>query len=458
MEVNKYNWLEFIEEFEQLYTDAIGISIDTEFGSAIMPGHKPNILEDIEYKYEHIRKVCATFAISEVGITLIFPAMTDDRTYYTKSWSIPCVPSHRMGVFHLWTTDTLDLVHDIPRWKRKAIPYMSISYIHYIQYELQNVPFRRINADVHHKMHKRYIPIIRSLGKCNEQFVKLPEMNEDELQIVASMCADTWIIAMRDVEYSSHNDIIPKYAAFRDGRLLDPHHFAMFRGGIGSIMDILLRKPRDIPIITHNGILDIAFLWNHCVETLHCNRCEFIEQVHESFPLLFDTKYNMIKYSSVDDMIMRGTDLTTCYHSSMHRMSHIKVINTQREGNLHEAWWDSYMTAHIYLFLKHSSIPEYIPIYNRFHMILCIENWCWTGERDYQKLYVYILQLHNHNSVSIEQLRRSIHILHPHASRPYIDITNIGLVVLTWKENISSVIRVLYPLGRLVSFHVPVLA
>lgn len=468
MEVTKLNWLQFLDEFEECLSRAEAVSIDTEFGSAIMPGHVPNILENIDLKYNHIRAVCSTFAISEVGITAILrTADSSTPTYYMKSWSIPCVPNHRVGAFHMWTTETVNIAPNIPEWRKKAIPYMNIRHIEEMRYELDKAPFKKVepldNIQIKGKDVKRCVNVVRSICKCEEVFVKLPHLEPWELQFIATMCPDPWVIGTRDVDMSLDiGDIVPRQVAFRNPDLMGNRNFPLFRGGIGSVMEILMNKCKNIPLITHNGILDIAYLWSHCVSPLPFRREDFSTQVHSTFSQLFDTKYNMIKYSSIDSNVMKGTDLTTCYYSALSSVekrcrkgdTRMNIINTVREGNLHQAWWDSYMTAYIYLFFKHSPVEQFQPVFNRFHLIMCVEKWCWDNTTEFQDVHVYILEP-TRKLPSPTQLKQTIYSILGDNPKPFVDITTVGIIALTWNQHVEDASKLLRPLGILHPFYRP---
>lgn len=426
MEVTRFNWLQFLNEFERLLNHTVAVSIDTEFKSATIPGHISHILESMDTKYKCIREVCTRYPIKEVGITLILRT-SSDKSFNLKSWSIPC--------------------------GKDGIPCMRMSQITQLYFDLKQNPFKKVDPlkSLTAKCNRKCSRAIQMLNGNYEPLVILPTMNKISQRIIATMCPQ-WVIASRDVP-----DGVPSMVAFRDAKFMNPQAFSRYQGGIGCIMKILVEKCRNIPIVTHNGILDVAFLWNHCVWELPSSRDIFCQDVYRVFPRLFDTKYNMIKYSSLDLNIMKSTDLTTCYHSSLVSLNDMKrqgrdtllITGMDKEGSLHQAWWDSYMTAVVYLFLQNTPV-SYTPVENRFHMMLSTENWCWDGSYERQHLYIYILY-----PFYPGDMKTAIYNILRDEPKPFIDTLSYTLTILTWKEDPSRFIDALSSLGAIHIYHHP---
>lgn len=114
---------------------------------------------------------------------------------------------------------------------------------------------------------------------------------------------------------------------------------------------------RQIPIIVHNGLMDLLFLLTHCHDpSLPSNFEETKMQLRHYFPNVFDTKVMSTEYS--DAQIKGGS---TALGDLFDTMKHVDIgdnnflfptITNQEnggsEGQAHEAAWDAYMTGSVF--------------------------------------------------------------------------------------------------------------
>jgi len=113
---------------------------------------------------------------------------------------------------------------------------------------------------------------------------------------------------------------------------------------------------RQIPLIVHNGLMDLMFLLTHCHDpSLPKNFEETKMQIRHYFPNVFDTKVMSTEYS--DAQIKGGS---TALGDLFDTMKHVDIgekflfptISNQEsgvfEGQAHEAAWDAYMTGSVF--------------------------------------------------------------------------------------------------------------
>jgi hypothetical protein len=114
---------------------------------------------------------------------------------------------------------------------------------------------------------------------------------------------------------------------------------------------------RQIPLIVHNGLMDLMFLLTHCHNpTLPTNFEETKMQIRHYFPNIFDTKVMAIEYS--DAQIKGGStalgDLfDTLKHVDLGEQFLFPTVSNQEnggsgKGQAHEAAWDAYMTGSVF--------------------------------------------------------------------------------------------------------------
>ncbi|KAL7495228.1 hypothetical protein ACHAWT_003684 [Skeletonema menzelii] len=113
---------------------------------------------------------------------------------------------------------------------------------------------------------------------------------------------------------------------------------------------------RQIPLIVHNGLMDLMFLLTHCHDpSLPSNFEETKMRIRHYFPSIFDTKVMSTEYS--DAQIKGGStalgdlfDTLKVVDASENFL--FPTISNQEnggsEGQAHEAAWDAYMTGSVF--------------------------------------------------------------------------------------------------------------
>lgn len=115
---------------------------------------------------------------------------------------------------------------------------------------------------------------------------------------------------------------------------------------------------RKIPLIVHNGLMDLMFLLTHCHDGALPQSFEDTKKLIRSyFPLIYDTK---ILATECSDSVVRGgsTALGELYQSvfssEMNDLGLKKspIVNGENTEQAHEAAWDAYMTGCCYYALS----------------------------------------------------------------------------------------------------------
>ncbi|TQN73348.1 Poly(A)-specific ribonuclease PARN [Colletotrichum shisoi] len=110
-----------------------------------------------------------------------------------------------------------------------------------------------------------------------------------------------------------------------------------------------LKRSRPV-IVGHNQFMDLLFLYNTFVDDLPATLDDFLAKIHELFPYILDTKLMAIKHQAIE-----GEDpLIDLYDrfSDRKAMPHIDWppgYGYGRSGTAHQAGFDSYMTATVFL-------------------------------------------------------------------------------------------------------------
>jgi hypothetical protein len=121
-----------------------------------------------------------------------------------------------------------------------------------------------------------------------------------------------------------------------------------------------------VPLIFHNGLFDIAFLYSHFISSLPSNLDEFKSDIISIFPDIFDTKTiaRNIDISALNRLNLQGI-YRCCLHSNEFKLNLRYEVDENFQEFLqgercHEAAYDSFITGIIFLHLR-----EYIK--QKFH-------------------------------------------------------------------------------------------
>eukprot|EP01083_Nonionella_stella_P038652 105097_1 len=148
--------------------------------------------------------------------------------------------------------------------------------------------------------------------------------------------------------------------------------------GVRRIFDMI--SSHKVPVILHNGFLDVMHLYRSFIGTLPLDPCVFTEKLHHHLPLMFDTRY-MMYYLFPQSKIIQNYSLSDCFHyftQPVHDVSDSKDDNeqvshnialdiavcietnqkrdTQKEqsfllsknGSFHEAGYDAFCTGYVF--------------------------------------------------------------------------------------------------------------
>ncbi|KAF9872617.1 hypothetical protein CkaCkLH20_09796 [Colletotrichum karsti] len=113
------------------------------------------------------------------------------------------------------------------------------------------------------------------------------------------------------------------------------------------------------PIVGHNQLWDLLFLYQTFIDDLPDSSGEFFANIHELFPFILDTKIMAISHQPIEgedplaDLFNRFT-----VNNAKPYISWDPSYGYSRKGNVHEAGYDSYMTATVLLRLGHKLARE----------------------------------------------------------------------------------------------------
>ncbi|KAK2003679.1 hypothetical protein LX36DRAFT_706938 [Colletotrichum falcatum] len=120
-----------------------------------------------------------------------------------------------------------------------------------------------------------------------------------------------------------------------------------------KLVEDRLKESRPV-IVGHNQFMDLLFLYNTFIDDLPDSLDDFLAEVHELFPFVIDTKL-----LAIQDQAIEGEDpLVYLYNrlsdrNTMPQISWHTAYGYGRSGAAHQAGYDSYMTATVFLRLAY---------------------------------------------------------------------------------------------------------
>mmetsp|Transcript_5781 Transcript_5781/g.8447 ORF Transcript_5781/g.8447 Transcript_5781/m.8447 type:complete len:493 (+) Transcript_5781:146-1624(+) len=147
--------------------------------------------------------------------------------------------------------------------------------------------------------------------------------------------------------------------------------------GVFSIFELLQKEctSRDVPVIVHNGMMDMLFLLTHFVAGPLDKYAQFCEQMQKTFPIVYDTKVLAERYqedkilssklngegkpaiqnstwSSVLEYLVADLQKMHAESNSERKGVALHGENGETSGNYHSASYDAYMTGIAYYHFK----------------------------------------------------------------------------------------------------------
>ena len=146
-----------------------------------------------------------------------------------------------------------------------------------------------------------------------------------------------------------------------EGEVVKPLDTEIDPIGVRSLIDQLIWQKT--PLILHNGMADLGQLYDKFMFSLPESHEEFRQDIHQAFPVVYDTKYMIQNAQVLSQKVKQSYDLKSTFnHMEQQWNDQVPVIrihedfgeyhqqSTGRKSFEHEAGYDAYMTG--YLFFK----------------------------------------------------------------------------------------------------------
>ena len=393
MDVTKTNFDLATAEISALLPKAEFIAIDLEF-SCITPVEEVLPTDTtIEYFYK-MATIPTQYALFTCGISIFRPLDTGDsmKQYETHNYNFYLLPQKAMACSNKimgFNTQAISFLNkhntvDFDKWFKNGVPYIRsenlstltkdihkksmeetlknlketkedapyLSNTKLINYNLEEkerllewytedntTPFRYLDIDATAKKAFLY-----DLSRMNEIDIGLLYLEEYKNEITH----ERYITITKQ----SKKETEDLYAKMRE-KLNDKIHKYM---GFTKLWDILKDNIQAyrIPVVGHNLLVDLMYLYNHLERKIDRNFFTFREQVHSHiFPFIFDTKL-IADHFSLGHLCLEDMWKSLKDNDSIKQKIAVKPATEIADGNFnaHNAAYDAYITGWAFMLMK----------------------------------------------------------------------------------------------------------
>ncbi|KAL7642334.1 UNVERIFIED_CONTAM: hypothetical protein RMT77_006895 [Armadillidium vulgare] len=387
MDIGVDNFDEILPVILQDIKNCSFISIDLEFTGLLSDSSfRRSLLDSATSLYEKEAKNLENISVCQIGLS-IFKGLKDINSYYVSTYNIYIRPRELLSVDDriLWQTSSLDFLRmcnfNYNKWLCEGVPCLREDQ----ESEVRKLFSQFLSDDFNGFMFpKEVIQKLKEVKKWAQEsevgskrevelhnsswvllfFVKLIST---ELNVKASYIKDTKV-SLTLVESFEEENL--KEEALRTLEVVVDQS----KGFVKIFNELGKAK---VPIIFHNGLLDLLLIYKQFYKSLPKTFSVFCRDIHEKFPLVYDTKQlafklgvkvkenrfgnenrNLDEEKFLIDTSLMGVKKDLDKHkSTLFRPQIIHSSDTPKYSDgteyLHEAGYDSFITGYCFLHLSH---------------------------------------------------------------------------------------------------------
>lgn len=377
-EVTTENFNTLFPTIQESLKNATLIAIDTEFtGINIDNALKESLFDTPEERYLKLKESIRPFVVIQFGLTAL-KYIRDENKYVADVFYFylfpQCIPTRNRHF--MWQASCIEFLtaHDFDFNK---VAYNGISYLNQeeeveLQCELQQ----------------------NKLMRCVQRLVSYKD--EDELKAFNNKVFD-WINSGTSpyleietptplLQYLAHKELrnhflniwtkskgkkisitkvsedMRKMLQEEEGNELDKKLLDAFVG-FSKVFKLLVNFKK--PIIGHNLLLDLMYMYQQLHRPLPKKYSDFKTNIHKLFPIIFDTKlisYELKNILKTEDTTALTSLATTYIYFKEQRGRHLALCSPLIElsetvkavqNKYHDAGWDSYCTGYCFIKMAH---------------------------------------------------------------------------------------------------------
>ncbi|XP_043665751.1 pre-piRNA 3'-exonuclease trimmer-like isoform X1 [Vespula pensylvanica] len=372
--INKHNFQKMYPTIKTSLENADVIAINAEFsGLETDESSKPSLFDTIEERYEKLRKSSEKFIIIQFGITCIeqLPYQNKYKTKMFKFFLFPSSIPIKNRQF-LWQVAAIEFL-SLNDFNFNKMAYDGISYLN----EVEELKFKQYLKDdnmirnIDHMSYKETDEIKRAIDNVANwlEFSDNPDEDPEYIILKISVSSVNLQYLLQKILRSRFSRIwttcnneeitvikvsleIRRMLETEEGDILNKALLDSYIG-FSKVFKLLVELKK--PIVGHNILLDLIYMFKLFYKPLPKRYNDFKVETHRLFPIIYDTKY--LSYQLRDEISFPPgspytLDALYKFFSEERRRFIVNSPNINKSIKLrvpHDSSGNSYFTGYIFI-------------------------------------------------------------------------------------------------------------
>ncbi|BFY99781.1 hypothetical protein BsWGS_02821 [Bradybaena similaris] len=383
-EVTRHNFTDLYAKIEQSINSADFIAIDTEFtGLYFDTVCKPSLFDNSGERYFKLRKSVQNFSLLQLGITTFVRNAKENR-YIAETFNFHLCPmsfgSHDQRFYMQASSVQFLCKHkfNFNMWLYEGLPYLNKVEEKELEEQLENgLLFSGIESELDEKELQNLCSGVAawvstaSVGECltlqidESSFSAMYICHKDLRTRFPQIWTSTNAFGQLVVERVDHVRRILLEKQSKESESQQRHLHITEMLGFTRVFRMLQRARK--PIVGHNLLMDLMFMYEKFHHPLPDNYRVFKEDIHALFPTIFDTKHinHCLRKPLKSLEIFKTGNLHELYEvlhcerimGLMLQQPTIVLANAELNAGVgraaHHAGYDSYVCGCVFLRLCH---------------------------------------------------------------------------------------------------------
>ncbi|XP_077996074.1 poly(A)-specific ribonuclease PNLDC1-like isoform X2 [Glandiceps talaboti] len=356
------------------------IAIDTEFtGLKTGESDKPSLFDTPEDRYKKLKRTTTQFTVCQFGLSA-FVKHPDHNKYeaYTYNFYLFPIACSTVDVLFSCQASSLEFLcrhnFDFNKFIYDGVLYLNEEQEKELRQQLKEQP-ALLTRYVDHFFLSRYVSAIADWTPLAEEdeelvlergpgvdlaytFVKLHAELRRQFTDIWTSTNEAGQIVVQKVSKEERQKLESSSECLEESLLNKTL-------GFSKVFRALVRAKK--PIIGHNMLQDLCFIYHKLHRPLPATYREFKEELHRIFPSVFDTKHiaGELRKCLSENVLFGSSNLQELYLSlDSHRGRYFALYSPDityaekfnrytQQGHPHEAGYDSFMAGYVFLRMGH---------------------------------------------------------------------------------------------------------
>lgn len=342
IKVNKDNFRNIYIDFEKELNKCKYIAYDLEFsGLLLKKEHEANEFDDNQMRHLKLKMTAENFDIYQVGLTLIYENK-ETKTYefstFKDNYKSSCVNTVDNQCLKFLVAHGLDLNECI----HKGISYMNKDKEAKLRDSFKMAKKNKIKNIKESRWLKKLKENIKGwIEDTVDPCYDVTTSNDYYAKIVFQVFGESedYFLAREKNEF---NRKIIRFFRVLETKDKTKENYIQKRTGFSRIISLISKSKK--PIIGHNTLLDLYYIYSKFVDKIPEDFLDFRKNLMKVFPLIYDTKALITFDENLSGTFDRGTSLEKAFRITKENVK----IST---GRIHTSGFDSVMTGSVFLYL-----------------------------------------------------------------------------------------------------------